>query len=334
MRLRFLLPLLIFALSVSVRADDLGARAAQIKAQLQTSWLPAWANKLPANESAFDAARLVQTLSHAHRLGYLSADFNYLVAARAHYQLLRDSRRDKVGGGFFAAVGGNKEATKSTLLQAQVIPALVEYARASGESEPRALALSTWRLLRERARDRVNGGGYFETFLGGPLSPTQASGSGPKTAPTQLAILEAGAALYELTRDRSVKSDGLELLDLNEGRFFPPRRDEGTNPVEASLSANAVIQAGATIARAEGALGVPVGWVDFARRAQVLDSIGEGIYAGSAVDALTLLAQNVGRERRAAQIDGVLDTLGGNTPDVRSGFVLLDFVGAFGSAPT
>ncbi len=327
---RVLVPLLALSLAVSARADDLGARAAAIKAELRKRWLPLWAAKSPDNEGALVAARLCRTLAHAHRLVYLTPQWNLLDDARVHYRLLRDSRRDKVGGGFFAVSGGGGEPSKSTLLQAQIISALVEYARVSGEAEPRALALTTWRLLRERARDRVSGGGYFEIFVTGPLAPTQESGIGSKTAPTQLALLEAGAALFALTRDRSVKADVLELLDLCEGRYFPARRDDGTIPDAASRSASDVAGAGATIARAEQALGLPVRWLDLARRAQVLDGGGDGIYAGGALDALTLLAQSVGRERRSAQIDEVMDTLGGQTPDVRSGFVLLDFVAAFG----
>ncbi len=341
----FLVPLLCTSLWVPARADDLNARATQIKSQLQTTWLAAWAAKSPANESATDAAQLVQTLSHAHRLGYSTPELNLLDAARVHYKLLRDSRRDKTNDGFFEASGDNKPL-KPTLIQAQVMSALVEFARASGESEPRGLAIKTWRLVREGARDKVNGG-FFDSFLSVAPGPTQARGSGEKSGIPHLALLEAGTALFEMTRDRSIKKDVVELLDLSEGRFFPARVEDTvlqfagdwkTKMRPADLLGakdgfypSSLSYAGSTIARAQNALGGPVDWVDFSHRALDVTEPLIPPYTGNVIDALRLLAQNIptSRERRAAQIDEVLDTLNGQTPDVRSGRALLDFVAAF-----
>ena len=361
----FLVPLFSATLLGSACADDLNARAVAIKSQLQVSWLPGWAAKSPANESATDAASLLETLSRAHRLGYSTPQLNLLDAARVHYRLLRDSRRDKTSDGFFNFAGENQKF-KVTQLQAQVVSALVEYARASGEGEPRGLATKTWRLIRDRGRDKVNGG-YFDGFLSGPLAPTQASGGGNKTALTHLALLQAGTALTEFTRDRSIKVDLAELLDLNEGRFFPARVEEGVSAytgdwkkwtsVAVSLmkpKRSQVIEAGTAIAHAQTELNVPVQWVDFARRAdelsrknnkifvvksftfndddEALHRISDDIYLGGALEALTLLARNISRERRSAQIDEVLDTLNNQTPDVHAGAALLDFVAAFSNS--
>ncbi len=338
----FLVPLLGVLLVTSARADDLNARAAQVKTQLQGVWLPAWATKSPANEGATDAALLLQTLSHAHRLGYSSPQLNALDAARGHYARLRDLLRDKAGDGFFDSNSSkNPSAPKSSQTQAQVVLGLVEYARASNQNEPRGIAIKTWRLLRDRARDKANGG-FFDSFLSGPLSPTQASGSGFKSAATHLRLLEAGAQLFALTRDRSIGRDVEELLDLNQGRFFPTRGENAASLYTAdwqsasaeslalpAFSPSEAVQAGAIIARAQEALGLPVGWVDFARRTDV-GQTQDAIYAGGALDSLSLLARLApSRERRATQIDGVLDSLNGQTPDVRSGRILLDFVAAF-----
>jgi hypothetical protein len=324
------------------RADDLSARAGQVKALLQSTWLPAWAAKSPANESATDAAFLLQTLSHAHRLGYSSGQLDLLGAARVHYKLLRDSRRDKTHDGFFFSVDERDRPVKYTMIQAQVVSALVEYARASKESEPRGLAIKTWRLLRDRARDKTNGG-YFDAFVSGTLGPTQASGSAEKSAVPHLTLLEAGTALFEFTRDRSIRRDLEELLDLNQGRFFPARTEDGAlqftgdwkprlRPTDNSdllaLFLSTQLEAGSAIARAQNALGLPVGWVDFARRADAPGQTQDPVFVGRALDSLSLLARNVGRERRAAQIDEVLDTLNSQTPTARTGPALLDFAAA------
>jgi len=316
------------------RADDLAARAVQIQSQLQTTWLPAWAVTPTANESARDAAQLLQTLSHAGRLGYGNANLDLPSAAEEHYKRLRDTLRDKTGGGFFDSNSArNPAAPKSTLTQAQVVLALVEYARFTNASEPRGLAIKTWRLLRERARDQINGG-YFDGFLSGSLTPTQASGIGFKSGNTHRRLLEAGAALYQLTRDRSVKRDVEELLDLNQGRFFPVQLEEGAGRFSfdwkrlAPVSLSEQVQAGPIIARAQEALGLPVGWVDLSRRADGIEQNQTTIYAGGAVDSLSLLTRNLpaSKERRAQQLDALFDALSGQTPDVHSGLSLLDFV--------
>jgi len=341
MKIRFLAALVAVALSFApfrASADDLGVRAGQIKAQLQTTWLPAWVKISPANEPARDAAQLLQTLSHAQRLGYASAQLDVLGAAGGHYRRLRDVLRDKAGGGFFDLNSAkNPSAPKSTQTQAQVVLALVEYARASGQSEPRGLAIQTWRLLRERARDKINGG-YTDSFFSGKLGATDATGAGGKSSPTHRRLLEAGSSLFLLTHDRSIRRDVEELLDLNQGRFFPVRPDEGARVYSpdwkplAPISLSEIVEAGAVIARAQDALGLPVGWVDFSLRADGLSQHQTTIYAGGALDSLSLLARNItpSRERRAEQLDAVFDTLGGEAPDVHSGLALLDFVAAFG----
>lgn len=329
------------SLIASARADDFNARAAQAKEQLQMKWLPAWAAKSPANESATEAAGLLETLSHAHRLGYSSPQLNLLDAARVHYRLLRDSRQDKTNSGFFAASGGNTPL-KSAQLQANVVSALVEYARASGESEPRALAIKTWRLLRDRARDKINGG-YYDSFLSGPIGPTQASGSGLKSFAAHLFLLEAGTDLFAFTHDRSIRRDVEELLDLNRGRFFPARSEEGFFAYTPDWKGLTVVdggidiwpsqfaRAGAAIARTENTLGLPVQWVDFARRVEQVKQSQGTLYAPFTLNPLSILAQNVpaSRERRATQIDEVLDIINAQKPDVFAGRALLDFVAAF-----
>lgn len=341
-----LIPLLSMALLVPAHADELSDRAAQVKSQLQTQILPDVAKISTANEKAEDAARNLTTLSHAHRLGYSTSDLNLLTAAQAHYKLLRDSRRDKTGDGFYMNPQDSKEPLKSTRLQGLVVSALVEYARASGEAEPRGVAVKVWRLIRERGRDKINGG-YYDSFLSGTLGPTQASGSGNKSAQTHLALLQAGTALFDLTRDRSIRTDLVELLDLNEGRFFPAGSkaysdiftpewkpffpDPATDvPLRFELNAAAL-----TIARAQTALGLTIGWVDFSRRT-ASDNIDKGESSPGKLAALTVLASNVAnvREGHTPDIDRLLDGLqkGGSNATgetTYSGVALLDFVAAF-----
>jgi len=337
MKIRFASASLLAALCLLpcvAHADDLAARAVQIKSQLQTAWLPAWVKTPTANESARDAAQILQTLSHAGELGYASANLDLSNSAGGHYKRLRDLLRDKTGGGFYESNSAkNPAAPKSTLTQTQIVLALVEYARATNGSEPRGLAIKTWRLLRERARDQI-GGGYFDGFLSGSLTPTQASGIGWKSANTHRRLLEAGTALFLLTRDRSVKRDVEELLDLNQGRFFPTELQEGAGRFSfdwkplAPVSLSEQVQAGPIIARAQEALSLPVGWVDLSRRADGIERNQATIYAGGAVDSLSLLARNLpaSRERRAEQLDALFDALSGQTPDIHSGLALLDFV--------
>ena len=342
--------MLCVSLGVSARADDLNARAAQVKTQLQTTLLPALAQTPTANKSAESLAALLQTLSRAHRLGYSTPQHNYLDAARVQYQFLRSAREDKTSGGFYDdASGKNPALAKSSQTQAQVVSALVEYARASGQSEPRGLAIKTWRSLRDRARDKTNGG-YYDSFLSGALGPTQASGSGFKSARTHLRLLEAGTALFAFTRDRSIRRDVEELLDLNEGRFFPTNQRQPPSLYTPEWKAltfivvnlmnpddfyprSEVVRAGVAIARAQDALGLPVGWVDFSRRADAPSQPQNSIFLGRALDSLSLLAQNIpnSREQRAAQIDEVLKRMNSQTPDAQGGRALLDFVAAFDS---
>jgi len=336
-----LVSMLCVSLGVSARADDLNARAAQVKEQLQTTLLPALAQTPTANKSAESLAALLQTLSRAHRLGYSTPEHNYLDAARVQYQFLRSAREDKTSGGFYDdASGKNPALAKSSQTQAQVVSALVEYAHASGQSEPRALAIKTWRLLRDRARDKTNGG-YYDFFLSGALSPTQLSGSGLKSAQTHLRLLEAGTALFAFTRDRSIRRDLEELLDLNEGRFFPTDRPDPISsyapdwkittlnllvPIGGSLSESA--RAGVAIACAQDALGLPVRWIDFVRRVDDVNQSAPLALAPSALPALSLLARNIpnSREHRAAQIDELLkdsQRISATSSD------FLDFVAAF-----
>ncbi|BCM92441.1 cellobiose 2-epimerase [Abditibacteriota bacterium] len=323
----------------SARADDLNARATQIKSQLQTQWLPAWVKTSTANELATDAALNLQTLSHAHSLGYSTPQLDLLAAASAHYKLLRDSRRDKTNDGFYLRSQDSKEPTKSTLLQAVVVSALVEYARASGENEPRGLAVKIWRVIRDRTRDKINGG-YYDSFYSAPPSATGASAFGQKSALTHLALLEAGTELYALTHDRSIRTDLVELLDLNQGRFFSVRSEESARvyspdwrtvpqneqPEQPNRAVTA--EAGIAIVRAQTALGLPIGWVDFTRRVEL-----EGTSANPAtVNALTPLVKIASnREERATQLDSALDGLNTNAAQlpVDSGIPLLDFVAAF-----
>ncbi|RYX81445.1 hypothetical protein EON83_23930 [bacterium] len=330
---------LIPLLSPSAKADDLNARAAQIKSQLQTQWLPTWSKTSTANELAGDAALNLQTLSYAHRMGYTTPSLNLLEAASAHYKLLRDSRRDKANDGFYSRSQDSKEPVKSTLLQAQAVEALVEYARASGEAEPRGLAVKIWRLIRDKGRDKIHGG-YYDSIYSVQATPTSATAFGSKSALTHLALLQAATGLYDLTRDRSIRTDLAELLDLNAGRFFSVRpEDRGwvyswewqlEQPSDAANPAvmAATPEAGAAIVRAQTVLELPIGWVELARRTD-FDSSNASSATVSALIPLTKTTSN--REGHAARLDTILDSLKTSSAQVPvgNGIPLLDFVAAF-----
>ncbi len=319
-----LLPLLSLTLLSQAHADDLKEQALQIKLRLQTQWLPALTAIPAENEDTVSAALNLQTLSHAYRLGYGTPQLDLLAAARRHYLRLRDALYVKTNGTFSRKRG-------KTYMEARVLIALVEYARASGENEPRILAIDTWNFIRKYAYDKTNGG-YYEQFypINDPGNPNI------KAHYSHSALLGAATDLFKFTGNESLKVDVAELLDLNENRFFAlpvhlrvylytndwKRFEPSTIPV--FMNSEDWHYAGVAILRAQKALGVPVRWVDFVQREETDD--------GPDISALTSLAPILSdSEAHAAQLDVLLDKLNANPaqPPIRDGITLLDFVAAF-----
>ena len=272
---------------------DLKARAAHVKTLLAEKWLPFWFDTTQTPNGAFKLgeetsivslsaqSQMIWTFARAHRDGYSTPKRDYLNAARNGYKFLRDKMRDNPNGGFFAQTtlqGAPHTSEKDTTAHAFAILALVEFARASRESEPKALAIQTWRTLRDKASDKINGGffGYFSRDW--KLAPNPNVGAnvlGHKSGPVHLQLLSASAELFDLARDQSIKRDLLKLLDLNEGRFFPKETENAVNeltPDWKSLSfskddvPDGLIQSSAIIVRARQILGERSEWVAFGRR--------------------------------------------------------------------
>lgn len=277
---------------------DLRARAAHVKTLLAEKWLPFWFDLTQTPNGAFQfgdglpivslsaQSQMIWTFARAHRDGYSTPTRDYLGAARRGYNFLRDKMRDQPNGGFFAHTnlqGAPHTLDKDTLAHAFVVLALVEFARASGESEPRALATQIWRILRDKAADKLEGG-YFGAFSRDWKTPTYSAWN-LKSGHVHLQLLSASAELFDFTRDQSIKRDLLKLLDLNEGRFFPKETENTVilftanwKPVSNSeLAIRGILlviqrplefqlEASGRIVRARQILGERAEWVAFGRR--------------------------------------------------------------------
>ena len=285
--------------SASARGDELNERAAQIKADVYPAldlrmrghdgeYMGPNDRPRDANDTFYASSEL-RVLSRASRLGYTRSGSTYLELAQVRYKDLL-KYQDKTTPGYFWV--GESGQGLTTWCQAYAVMGLVEYARASGEIEPRSIALETWRFIRDRARDKSDGS-YFSQIRSGKLGPNQAGGFGVKDSVAHLALLEAGTALYDLTHDQSLRRDVKELLDLNESLYH------------SSLYSPDECEAGVAIAQAQRVLGMPVKWVDLVRRVEFsyrfdskeiegLTYLEKGRIAG-----LTLLARELPGSRRS-----------------------------------
>ena len=104
--------------------------------------------------------------SHVARLG--GPEF-CLGAARHGYSFLQSYRDDRHGGWYLTATSEGQPADrrKDTYAHAFVLLALAEYARATGETEPLALATTSFELMQRHLGDPTAGGVFEAAPEGG-----------------------------------------------------------------------------------------------------------------------------------------------------------------------
>ncbi|UII80360.1 AGE family epimerase/isomerase [Flagellimonas sp. CMM7] len=145
---------------------------------------------------------------------------------RAFDYLLNNFKDYEFGGVFWELdhLGSPIETRKQVYAQAFCIYALSEYYRYSKNPKALLWALELFRLIEDKAYDKVNGG-YIEAFdrQWGSVADMRLSEkdlNAPKTTNTHLHILEAYTVLFEMTGNLEVENALINLLKLFHGRIF------------------------------------------------------------------------------------------------------------------
>lgn len=146
-----------------------------------------------------------------------------LAAAASGYAFLNEHFYDEKNGGYFTKVardGVPTDRRKHVYPLSFVVYALVEYAEASGQSEPLAQALKLFDQLETHCHDPLHGG-YNEFFYDDwrPITDPSEAGYigaiGTKTYNSHLHLMEAFTSLYRATQDERVKARLIELVQIN-----------------------------------------------------------------------------------------------------------------------
>ena len=286
---------------LSVLADTLPVRAAAYSVQLSDKILPYWfdttidrsrggylladdgrSRRVAREKQLVGQARLVWTFSHVHRKGFSTPTRNYLQAAEVGYRFLLDHFLDREHGGYFWRTDlEGKVITDRKILYGEsfVIYALVEYHRASGESEPLRRAMELYEVLQKRAHDERNKG-WLEHFnrdwqpILDPKSNAEVEIAGFKSANAHLHLMEALAELYDASKDPAVGVSLAEALELNATYFYPERAgrsafhrkpdwNEVTDPKSTGLSYGHNVEFAWLMLRAEQVLRRNQSWAHF-----------------------------------------------------------------------
>ena len=180
-------------------------------------------------------ARLLWVFSHAHLLGYSTAQYDYLSAATHGYSYLIDRMLDRQHGGFYWKADVNHgviEPLKILYGQSMTIYALVEYHRASGFSDPLEYALATHEIIQQRFHDGTHRGwiehcerDFTRLNCTGDRMPGVPDIVGYKSGDAHLHLMEALTELYCETRDPSVRDSLMEAIELLCTKFYPPDVD-------------------------------------------------------------------------------------------------------------
>lgn len=146
-----------------------------------------------------------------------------LEAAEHGYKFLREKMWDSRNGGFYwevDALGKPAKMNKHLYGQSFALFAIAEYAMASRRKDVLEFALKFFEVLEKRAHDPVHGG-YVEYFLQDWASPSvnepiYVSGSavGMKLMNTHLHLMEAMTALYQASRNATVRDRLIELIAI------------------------------------------------------------------------------------------------------------------------
>lgn len=146
-----------------------------------------------------------------------------LAAASSGYDFLRQHFYDPQHGGYITKTerdGKPRDRRKHVYPNAFVIYALVEYHRATGQSEPLDQALELFHTIEENCYDRLHGG-YQEFFyddwrlVTDPAESGYVGAIGTKTYNSHLHLLEAFTPLYRETQDMQVAKRLSELIQIS-----------------------------------------------------------------------------------------------------------------------
>ena len=166
-------------------------------------------------------ARTVWLFSRLARAGYRRDE--HLEAAAHGYQFLTEKMWDARHGGFYWEVDatGDRQLKPRKHLYGQsfALYAISEYYLASRRREALDFATEFFRLLEEKAHDKVHGG-YFESFEPDwtPIATDEASymgaPSGLKLMNTHLHLMEAMTTFYQASRLRPARERLIELIGI------------------------------------------------------------------------------------------------------------------------
>jgi mannobiose 2-epimerase len=225
---------------------------------------------------------MIWGFSHAHLKKLGGGDRDYLAAAAQGYRFLKQQFRDTQNGGYFWSTeldGTARNRDKIIYGQSFVIYALVEFYRASGNSEALADALRLFNDLQTHAHDPERKG-WIEHFEPNwtpilrrePRAMVEVGGY--KSANTHLHLMEAFTELYQVSQDAKVRLALLESLRLNQKYFYP--RDAAkscfhrklgwervTEASSAGLSYGHNVEFAWLMIRAERVLGLKPSWSHF-----------------------------------------------------------------------
>ncbi|MCU0324446.1 MAG: AGE family epimerase/isomerase [Spirosomaceae bacterium] len=170
---------------------------------------------------------------YARILWSFSAHYNFskdkesLNLAERAYQYLNIFFRDNQNGGLFWSVefdGKPKSTRKQIYGLAFTIYALSEFYKATQNNSALNWAIELFNLIEEYSFDDEFGG-YFEAFslnwdLIEDLRLSEKDRNDPKTMNTHLHVIEAYANLYEVWKDRQLKSRIIYLLELFDSKII------------------------------------------------------------------------------------------------------------------
>jgi mannobiose 2-epimerase len=229
-------------------------------------------------------SRLLWVFSHAHVLGYNTAEHDYLKAAAHGYSYLIETMLDQEYGGFYWKTDVNRgvvEPHKILYGQSMAIYALVEYHRASNLSEPLDYARSVYETVQQNFHDTAHGGwiehcerDFTPLACTGDRLPGMPDIVGFKSGDAHLHWMEALTELYADVKDASVRDSLLESIELLCEKFYPPRMSDSceyrlsdwnavANDEFSGVSHGHMIEFAWLLLHAQKALGVPRDWDHF-----------------------------------------------------------------------
>ena len=266
-------------------SDPIVTTAHQFDTQLREQVMPYWFDRAQdltyggysleaGSKTLLSQSRMIWGFSHAHRLGYSTAERNYLTAAAQGVQFVFKRFRDRANGGYYwktASDGRVIDSRKLTLGHAFLLFALVEHYRASKDPKILAAAMRVFETLQTRARDQS--AGWLELFTetwqpvySGKSEP-QIGFPGLKSANAHLHMMEALSELYAETKAPDVRAALEEAVRVNQSYFFPADPDRAVSAYSAEwksqpLAATQTVNYGHNVEfawlllRAQEALGV------------------------------------------------------------------------------